>query len=68
LNNEPVLNFQYRRKRRLWDAGKRRGWSFDGAGNVDTALGNAVILGEVSLEMRFGWKVHRGHCRPPPGR
>ena len=49
LDNEPVFNFYYMKKRKLW-----RNRFFDGAFNVGVAAGNFVTSAHVSLETRFG--------------
>ncbi len=55
LENEPIVNFTYMGKRRLW-----RTRSFDGAINADAALGNMFVVGDVSLETRLGINLPKG--------
>ncbi|MDT8322058.1 MAG: lipid A deacylase LpxR family protein [Xanthomonadales bacterium] len=54
LENEPLLNLYYMKKRKFWSAR-----NFDAAWNLDGALGNFFTFGQASLEMRLG--------RVPPG-
>ena len=49
LSNEPIVNFYYMKKRKLW-----RKPHFDGAVSLGVAVGNFVTLVDVGLEMRFG--------------
>jgi hypothetical protein len=51
LDTEPVVNFHYMKKRKLWNKP-----SFDGAFNVDVAVGNFLTGIDAGMEMRFGRK------------
>lgn len=49
LDSEPIVNFYFMKKRKLW-----RKPNFDGAINFDAALGNFFTFGQAGLEIRFG--------------
>ncbi len=49
IDDEPIINFLYMKKRKLW-----RKPHFDGAFSFDVAVGNFTTLLDVGLEMRFG--------------
>ncbi len=49
IDDEPIINFFYMKKRKLW-----RKPRFDGAISFDVAVGNFATLVDVGLEMRFG--------------
>jgi len=49
IDDEPIINFYYMKKRKLW-----RRPHFDGAFSFDVAVGNFTTLVDVGLEMRFG--------------
>jgi len=51
LSNEPIINFHYMKKRKLWNKP-----SFDGAFNFDLGVGNYHTGIDVGLEMQFGRK------------
>jgi hypothetical protein len=51
LDNEPVLNFFFMKKRKLWNKP-----SFDGALNFDVAVGNFTSGIGAGIETRFGHK------------
>lgn len=51
LDNEPVINFYFTKKRKLWDTP-----SFDGAFNVNLSVGNFHTGLDAGIEMRFGRK------------
>ncbi len=51
LDNEPVLNFYYMKKRKLWNKP-----SFDGSFNFDASVGNFITGVDAGIEMRFGRK------------
>jgi len=49
IDDEPIINFFYMKKRKLW-----RKPHFDGAVSFDVAVGNFATLLDVGLEIRFG--------------
>jgi hypothetical protein len=51
LDNEPIVNFYYMKKRKLWNKP-----SFDGAFNFDLAVGNFLTGVDAGFEMQFGRK------------
>lgn len=51
LDTEPIVNFYYMRKHKLWN--KR---SFDGAFTYDLSVGNFTTGIDAGIEMRFGRK------------
>jgi lipid A 3-O-deacylase len=51
IETEPVLNFYYMKKRKLWNKP-----SFDGAFNFDVSVGNFITGVDAGIEMRFGRK------------
>ncbi len=61
LDTEPVINFHYVKKRKLWN-----GPNFDGAFNFDLSVGNFHTGVDVGLEMRFGRKPGGFAYTPDP--
>lgn len=61
LGNEPVINFHFMKKRKLWNKP-----SFDGALNFDVAVGNFLTGVDVGLEMQFGRKPGGFAYSPDP--
>jgi lipid A 3-O-deacylase len=51
LDNEPLINFYYMKKRKLWNKP-----SFDGALSFDLAAGNVFTGVDAGIEMQFGRK------------
>jgi lipid A 3-O-deacylase len=51
IDNEPVMNFHYMKKRKLWNQP-----SFDGALNFDVSVGNFYTGLGAGIETRFGRK------------
>jgi len=65
LDTEPVINFNYMRKRKIWRRGDPAGLSFDTAINGNVGLGNLVTQASTALEMRFGHNMPRGFVYVP---
>jgi len=65
LKSEPVINFNYMRKRKIWRRGDPAGLSFDTAINGNVGLGNLVTQASTALEMRFGHNMPRGFVYVP---
>ncbi|MDT8388070.1 MAG: lipid A deacylase LpxR family protein [Thiogranum sp.] len=65
LENEPVMNFNYMRKRKLSRIGNPAGLSFDTAINGNLCLGNLTTRASTSVEMRFGRNMPRGFVYIP---
>jgi hypothetical protein len=61
LDNEPIINFYYMKKRKLWNKP-----SFDGALNFDMAVGNFLTGIDVGIEMRLGRKPGGFSYMPDP--
>jgi hypothetical protein len=65
LETEPVINFNYMRKQKLWRGGNPAGFSYDTAVNGNVGLGNLFTQASVALEMRFGQNMPRGFVYVP---
>ena len=65
LHTEPVINFNYMRKQKIWRWGKPAGLSFDTAINGNVGLGNLFTQASTALEMRFGHNMPRGFVYVP---
>jgi hypothetical protein len=65
LDTEPVINFNYMRKQKIWRRGNPAGLSFDTAINGNVGLGNLVTQASTALEMRFGHNMPRGFVYVP---
>ncbi len=65
LSTEPVINFNYMRKQKVWRGGNPAGLSFDTAINGNAGLGNLFTQASVALEMRFGQNMPRGFVYVP---
>ena len=65
LSTEPVINFNYMRKHKIWRGGNPAGLSFDTAINGNVGLGNLFTQASVALEMRFGRNMARGFVYVP---
>jgi len=70
LKTEPVINFNYMRKYKFYQAGNPAGFSFDTTLNGDVQLGTLLTSAGVSLETRFGGNMPRGfaYLADPIGR
>lgn len=60
LENEPLINLNYMRKKKLSRLGNPAGWSFDSTFNGNASLGNLVTKVSSSIEMRLGHNMARG--------
>ncbi|MDF7801057.1 lipid A deacylase LpxR family protein [Pontiellaceae bacterium B1224] len=60
LSNEPVINFAYMRKKKMFRIGNPAGISFDTSINGDVGLGNLFTQAGASLELRFGRNMPGG--------
>ncbi|MBE9550812.1 MAG: lipid A deacylase LpxR family protein [Proteobacteria bacterium] len=60
LSNEPVINFNFMYKKKLWRTGSLPGLSFDTSASGNIVLGNMFTQGLASLEMRFGHNMPGG--------
>lgn len=65
LSTEPVINFNYMRKQKIWRWGNPKDFSFDSAINGNVGLGNLFTLASAGLEMRFGYNMPRGFAYVP---
>jgi hypothetical protein len=65
LENEPILNLYYQRKRKLWAV---RG--IDLSSGLGAQAGNLLIGADAELEARFGWNIPGGflYIPDPTGR
>jgi lipid A 3-O-deacylase len=61
LDDEPILNFYYMWKRKMWNKP-----AFDGAFSLDLGAGNFFSGGTAMLEMRFGKKPKGFSYLPNP--
>ena len=60
LANEPVINFNYMYKKKLWRTGSPPGLSFDTSASGNVVLGNMFTQALASLETRFGHNMPGG--------
>ena len=65
LSTEPVINFNYMRKRKIWRWGNPADISFDTAIDGNVALGNLFTQASAALEMRFGHNMPKGFVYVP---
>ncbi|TCK17717.1 hypothetical protein DFR30_0959 [Thiogranum longum] len=65
LENEPIINVNYMRKRKLSHVGNPAGLSFDSAINGNVCLGNLTTRVSTSVEMRFGRNMPGGFVYIP---
>ena len=65
LENEPIINANYMRKRKLSHIGNPAGLSFDSAINGNVCLGNLTTRVSTSIEMRFGRNIPGGFVYIP---
>ena len=65
LKTEPVVNFNYMRKQKLWRGGNPADLSSDTAINGNVGLGNLFTQASVALEIRFGQNMPRGFVYVP---
>jgi hypothetical protein len=67
LKTEPVINFNYMRKKKFYQKGNLSRSSFDATINGDIQLGTLFTAAGVRLETRFGRNMPRGFAyRPDP--
>jgi len=65
LSTEPVINFNYMRKHKIWRGGKPAALSFDTAIDGNVGLGNLFTQASAALEMRFGHNMPKGFVYVP---
>ena len=65
LSTEPVLNFNYMRKQKIWRYGNPVGLSSDITVNGNVGLGNLFTQASTVLEMRFGLNMPKGFVYIP---
>lgn len=65
LANEPLINFNYMRKVKIWHEGRPAGISFDTAINGNAGLGNLFTQASAALEMRLGHNMPGGFVYVP---
>ncbi len=65
ISTEPVINFNYMRKQKIWRRGNPAGFLFDTAINGNVGLGNLFTQASASLEMRFGYNMPGGFVYIP---
>ena len=65
LNTEPVINFNYMHKHKIWRGGTPTSLSTDAAINGNVGLGNLFTQISVALEMRFGHNMPLGFVYVP---
>lgn len=65
LANEPLINFNYMRKVKIWHEGRPAGISFDTAINGNAGLGNLFTQASAALEMRLGHNMPGGFIYVP---
>lgn len=65
ISTEPVFNFNYMRKQKIWRRGNPAGFLFDTAINGNVGLGNLFTQASASLEMRFGYNMPGGFVYIP---
>lgn len=65
LSTEPVINFNYMRKQKIWRRGNPARFSFDTTINGNVGLGNLFTHASAALEMRFGHNMPGGFMYIP---
>lgn len=65
LKTEPVINANYMRKKKFYQAGNLAKFSFDAAISGDVQLGTLFTSAGARLETRFGWNMPRGFMYVP---
>jgi hypothetical protein len=60
LKNEPIINLNYMRKKKISRMGNPTGWAFDTAFSGNASLGNLVTKVTSSIEMRWGHNMPQG--------
>ncbi|MBW2121259.1 MAG: lipid A deacylase LpxR family protein [Deltaproteobacteria bacterium] len=65
LSTEPVINFNYMRKKKISDWSIPVGLCFDAAINGNVGLGNLFTQASAALEIRFGRNMPRGFVYVP---
>ena len=57
LEDEPVFNIFFERRRKLWHSGTSGGWGYDIIPNWGAGLGNLFIGAHAGAQIRFGWNL-----------
>ncbi len=65
ISTEPIINFSYMRKRKIWDIGHPAGMALDTTINVNFNLGNLFTQASASVETRFGYNMPGGFVFVP---
>jgi len=65
LKTEPVLNFNYMRKQKIWRHGNPADWAADVSVDGHAGLGNMFTQASVALECRWGYNMPRGFASVP---
>ena len=65
LEIEPVINFNYMRKKKIWRWDTPVGLSFDTSIDGHASLGNLFTQVSTALEIRFGYNMPRGFVYVP---
>ena len=65
LKTEPVLNFNYMRKQKVWRHGNPAGWATDVSVDGHAGVGNMFTQASVALECRWGYNMPRGFASVP---
>lgn len=65
LSTEPVINFNYMRKRKIWCIGHPTGMAIDTTINANFGLGNLFTQASASVEARFGYNMPGGFVFVP---
>ncbi len=65
LDTEPVINFNYMRKQKIWRLGTPAWFSFDSSIDGHVGLGTLFTQASTELEMRFGYNMPRGFTYVP---
>ncbi len=65
LETEPVINFNYMRKQKIWRRGNPAGLAADAAVDGHVGLGNLFTQVSAALECRFGYNMPQGFAYVP---
>ena len=65
LSTEPVINFNYMRKQKIWSYGNPASVSFDTTLNANAGLGNLFTQASVAIEIRLGSNMPGGFVSIP---
>ena len=65
LGTEPVINFNYMRKQKIWCMGNPASFSGDTTINGNVGLGNLFTQVSTALEIRFGYNMPQGFVYVP---